>query len=47
MIQAAAHLLAIGFWILLSGHKLCYVVPADLSAGEQCHQSASEELGKR
>ena len=47
MIQAAAYLLAIGFRVLFSGHELSDLMQADLSGGEQSHQSTGEGLCKR
>ena len=44
MIQAAAHLLAIGFGVLLSGHEVGHVMEADLTCGQQRDQSTSEVL---
>ena len=44
MIQAAAHLLAIGFGVLLSGHEVGHVMEADLAGGQQRNERPGEVL---
>jgi hypothetical protein len=44
VIQAAAHLLAIGFGVLLSGHEVGHVMKADLACGQQRNERTGEVL---
>ena len=44
MIEAAAHLLAIGFGVLLSGHEVGDVMEADFACGQKRDQGTGEML---
>lgn len=47
MIEAAAHLLPVGFRVLVSGHEVSDLVQADFACGQERDQGAREMRGKR